>query len=202
MDSEIEDLLDFWFGPARYRPDALPDVSSRWFSVDPAFDDTLRSRFGELWQRARDHMLDQWAETPEGRLALIILLDQMSRNLCRSTPQAFTNDERALELTMDGLSQGVDKQLSPIERGFLLMPMQHAEDLSVQRHSVAEYRRLLDEVPTGWRDYIAEMLAYAEEHRDLIERFGRFPHRNGTLGRSSTEQERAFLDSGATGYGQ
>lgn len=201
--SEIDTVLNFWFGDgARRDPAEVAALSERWFAGGPRFDEEIRHRFDALWRRAAAGELDHWSETSTGRLALIIVLDQFSRNLARGTAAAFAQDAAACRLTLEGLAAEHDADLSPMERVFFLMPLQHAEDLAVQERSVVEYQRLCDEAPPAWRTPLAENLRYAHDHRDVIARFGRFPHRNQALGRTNTEEEQAYLDGGGERWGQ
>lgn len=202
MAAEAEELLSFWFGAARRDPVEMGQANRRWFGADPELDRELEHRFGALWRQACAGELDGWRQSPSGRLALILLLDQLSRNLARGTAAAFAQDEKAARLTLEGLARGLDRGLSPSERMFLLMPLQHAEDADLQERSVMEFSLLLEESPPPWREALKQALAYAEEHRDIVLRFGRFPHRNRVLGRESTPEERAFLEAGAASYGQ
>jgi uncharacterized protein (DUF924 family) len=135
-------------------------------------------------------------------LSLILLLDQFPRNIYRGTRRAFAADEKALHLTLTGIQSGADAALDRIERLFFYMPLQHSESLEVQDESIAAYRRLLDESPEALRPQFAEALEAARDHRAIIERFGRFPHRNRALGRVSTRDEREFLASEAQAFGQ
>lgn len=202
MTARIGAILSFWFGLSRSDPSAVPERLQRWFGVDPAFDAQLRQEFGELYQAAVDQRLTAWEQTPRGTLALILLLDQVSRNIFRATPRAFAEDPVAQRLCLDGIAQGYDAMLGPMERGFFYMPLQHAENLNLQEQSVRCFRRLRDEAGEEWRPHLQGMLDYAVEHHDIIARFGRFPHRNAILGRVSTPEEEAFLAAGAASYGQ
>lgn len=202
MPARIEAVLSFWFALSRTDPAAVPERLQRWFGADPAFDAEIRERFAGLRAQAIAGALSDWELTPRGCLALILLLDQFSRNIHRGEPAAFAEDAVAQRLTLEGMERGHDAILSPMERGFFYMPLQHAEQLHLQEESVRRYRALLDEAGEAWRPYIQGMLDYAVEHRDIIARFGRFPHRNAILGRETTAEEQAFLDAGAAHYGQ
>jgi len=180
------DVLDFWFG----EPGSAEYGKTRkmWFHKDEAFDALLRERFGALLDAAREGELDAWTATPEGTLALVIVLDQFSRNCHRGTPQAFAADDRALALARQLVASGADRTLpTPQHRVFAYLPFEHAESMDAQRESL----RLLGEVASepGCEDYYD----YAVRHADVIDRFGRFPHRNAQLGRASSEAELAFL---------
>jgi uncharacterized protein (DUF924 family) len=200
--AEAEALLEFWFGHEPLEGDALARRMRTWFAADPAFDAELRARFAPLVRDAAEARLDAWAAQPRRRLALILLLDQLPRNLHRGEARAFATDARALAWTLSGIEAGLDRSLAPLERAFFYMPMQHAEDLAVQERSVAAFRALAREAPPALRSTLADSAAYAERHRDLVARFGRFPHRNRVLGRASTVDEERFLAEGGERFGQ
>ena len=171
-----EDVVAFWrlAGPAR------------WFTRDAAFDGEVASRFGGLLVEARAGKCDGWAATPEGALALVLVLDQFSRNIHRGSPLAFAADARALALARAVVARGWHQALPAPDAAWFLLPFEHAEDLDAQERAVALFGSL----------GLGEMTWYAELHRDVIKRFGRFPHRNAVLGRPSTEAELAFLRGG------
>jgi uncharacterized protein (DUF924 family) len=201
--ADIESVLDFWFGQAPLDAEALKLASRRWFSSDPDADRMLAERFGTLHARAVDGALDAWAASARGRLALIIVLDQFSRNLYRGRAEAFAADGRALALTLAGLETGLDAELIAIERAFFCMPLQHAESADIQALSVRRFEALATEAETPHvRATLAGYADYARQHAGIIAQFGRFPHRNAVLGRSSTEAERLYLESGAARFGQ
>jgi uncharacterized protein (DUF924 family) len=181
-----EEILSFWLGDGS-RP------RDEWFRRSEAFDEEIRARFGDAIERARDGELDAWKAQPRGRLALVILLDQFSRNVFRGSARSFAHDGAALALALEGIVVGEDRGLSPLERSFLYMPLMHAEDRAVQERSCAEFARLAAEAPPPLAGYLATAAKFARAHRDIIERFGRFPHRNAVLGRSSTAEETEFL---------
>jgi uncharacterized protein (DUF924 family) len=196
---EARSVREFWFGKLPLSPQALGERMGLWFGEDELTarrDEQIRSRFGELFERAAAGELESWADGPRRRLSLIILLDQFPRNLFRAGARAFAFDEKALALTLSGMQSGADAALDAVERIFFYTPLQHAESLEVQEESVAAYRRLLAEAPEELRGSFAGVLDYAENHRSIIERFGRFPHRNGVLGRASTPAEEAWLHEG------
>lgn len=159
---------------------------TRWFTKDAAFDGALRVRFGAALAQARTGAFDQWGETPEGALGLVILLDQVSRNVHRGSPLAFAADQRALRLTKQWIGQGFHHKLTPPGARWLIMPFEHAEDLDAQHRGVALFQTM----------GLSDMAYWAQVHLDIIARFGRFPHRNAVLGRPSTPEEMAFLKAG------
>lgn len=171
-----EDVLTFWAQAGE----------GRWFTKSAAFDGAISVRFRDTLAAARGGAYDHWAETPRGALGLVILLDQFSRNLHRNSPLAFAADARALRLALAVVAKGwLHAMPAPLSRWFVV-PYEHAEDLDMQWRGVALFRGM------GFHD-----LAYwAEVHRDIIARFGRFPHRNAVLGRTSTAEELAFLRAG------
>ena len=186
MDAQAQAVLDFWF----LAPDNPGHGQSRaeWFRKDDAFDAQIRERFGALIDIAIDGGLRDWAATPRGALAQILLLDQFTRNVYRGTPRAFAGDAQALELAIALTQDGQDQQLEPTLRAFVYMPFEHAEDLAMQARAVELFQLL-----TQSREGFESMLDYAQRHQEVIARFGRFPHRNAILGRDSTPEEAAFL---------
>jgi len=198
---EARGVHEFWLGQLPLSAEALSERMSFWFGEDdPALtarrDEEIRTRFGELFERAAAGELKSWADGPRRRLSLIIMLDQFPRNMFRGSARAFAFDEQALTLALSGMQSGADAALDAVERIFFYMPLQHAESPEVQEESVAACRRLLAEAPQELRGSFAAVLEYAEQHRSIIERFGRFPHRNPLLGRSSTPAEEAWLREG------
>lgn len=182
--SDPRSVIDFWYS-ARAR--------ALWFEKDKAFDDEIRVRFGAAVHAAQMGELDSWAVTPMGALALLILLDQMSRNIFRGSPKAFLGDARALAIANAAIARDFDKSLPFNQRRFFYLPFEHAEDMANQDRSIALFTRLYEEADGGDRQNAEEQLDYAHRHRDIIKRFGRYPHRNEALGRPSTEEEIDFL---------
>lgn len=184
-----EQVLEFWFP-------ADPDRANKlWWGKDEALDTEVRERFGSTLAAAKDGALDHWAETARGRVALIIVLDQLSRNIFRGDPETYAADQQARALTVEGLERGHDRALSPMERMFFYMPLEHSESLADQERCVELMRALADEVADdpALRDSFAIIVDFAIRHRDIVARFGRFPHRNALLGRPSTPAELEFL---------
>ncbi|CAB3781619.1 hypothetical protein LMG28688_01249 [Paraburkholderia caffeinitolerans] len=186
LDPRAREVLDFWFG----LPGSVEFGHERkmWFRKDVAFDARLRERFGALLDAACAGELDTWCATPEGALALVILLDQFSRNCHRGTPRAFSSDDKALDIARAMVESGADRRLpSPQHRVFAYLPFEHAESAEAQRESLRLFGELAqDPECKGYYDY-------ALRHAAVIERFGRFPHRNAQLGRPTTGAEAAFL---------
>ena len=186
-----KDVLDFWFAP---------DVDPRWFARDDAFDAQVRRRFGTTLEAATRGDLDDWATTPQGWLALLIVLDQFSRNIHRADPRAWAADAKAQALAQAGIARGDDQRLPPLRRLFAYLPLEHAEDLALQQHCVRLFEQLVAQLPHEERPPFEDFLDYARRHHDVIRRFGRFPHRNAVLGRRSTPAEQAYLASPGSGF--
>lgn len=191
-DDRIEEILDFWFKPAP-EGEERPSTKEMWFTRSARADRIMEKRFGKLVEKAKAGALDSWAGTARGRLALILLLDQLNRNIHRETPEAYAGDEKALALSFDGLDEGMDRELTPAERCFFYMPAMHAEDVDAQLASVEVFQELVAEVPPEDKPLCEEFLSHAKRLRDIVERFERFPHRNAILGRPSSQEESAFL---------
>lgn len=189
----IDRILQFWFREPNM---SAPKIDSRmelWFGEDAIFDQEITSTFGDEIDKASDRQLDHWAHKPSGRLALILLLDQFRRNVYRNTADAFKYDNVALKLCVEGAMNKADKDLTAIERVFYYMPLQHAESRRVQAKSVEIYNRLAQAVSPTYRETFETIANFAELHRDIVERFGRFPHRNKLLGRENTPEEEEYL---------
>ena len=191
-EDRIDEILDFWFAPPPEGEDR-PAGKDLWFVRSARVDRAIEKRFGRLVERAKAGELDDWANTAKGRLALILLLDQFNRNMHRESPEAYAGDEKALALSFDGLDEGMDRELTPAQRCFFYMPAMHAEDVDAQLASVEIFQELVDEVGPDDKPMCREFLKHAHIHRDIVERFERFPHRNAILGRQSTPEEAAFL---------
>ncbi|MFQ5633743.1 MAG: DUF924 family protein [Gammaproteobacteria bacterium] len=195
-------MLDFWFSGSDLDSPTVDSRMERWFGSDPGLDEEIAERFGELVQRASDGELDDWASEPEGKLALIILLDQFRRNIHRGKPAAFAMDRRALKLCIEGTMAGDHKHLSAEQRMFFFMPLQHAESVKIQEKSVSIYNALAESVSGTLRETFATCAQFAELHRDIIVEFGRFPHRNAILGREDSQAEAAYLSGSVPSFGQ
>ena len=184
-------LLDFWFGaPGTPDHDRPREV---WFAVTSAFDEALREHFLADQERAAAGAYDGWTEERGLCLALVLLLDQLPRNLYRGSPQAYLSDGKARAVAREALSRGFDRTLPPVRRLFLYLPFEHSEDPRVQDRSLELFGDLAATCAPHEKDEADEQLVYAERHADIIARFGRFPHRNDCLGRRCTEEELAFL---------
>lgn len=189
-----KEILEFWFGPEEELGwDFDPARYELWFGRSAETDRLVTERFGEDAHAAAAGELDDWAATPRGRMALLLLLDQFPRHIHRGRPEAFAQDPKAQALVVEGLALGHDQALSPIERSFFYLPLEHAENRELQARSVELYQALADAAPEAVKDRYLSFLDYAIRHKEIIDRFGRFPHRNAILGRESTEKEEAFL---------
>lgn len=193
-------LLDFWFGASRTRAAAIPERMAFWFQPSTLEDAAVAEHFGDALVLASGGHLTGWLIDPHGRLALILTLDQAARVIHRRRAEAFAHDGQALATALAGIEAGVDERLGLAERAFFYMPLQHAEDPLVQHQSVARYQALVEAFPEQ-ADIAQSFLGHAREHAEIIERFGRYPHRNEVLGRESTKKEIDFLEHGPR-YGQ
>ncbi|MBX3624925.1 MAG: DUF924 domain-containing protein [Rhizobacter sp.] len=191
MDAKAAEVLQFWFGdgpPYADRPE--------WFRKSDAFDREIERRFAPLIENALQDGLSAWVAEPATALARVIVLDQFPRNVFRNTPKAFAGDPLALAAARAMVERGQDAALAPVQRVFVYLPFEHAEDLAAQDTSVQLFGTLAHDAPeagTGWLDY-------AERHHAIVVRFGRFPHRNAILGRPSTPEETAFLSQPGSSF--
>lgn len=181
-------ILIFWFGDPAAENSEYGQQRKIWFRKDPAFDHAVKDRFLDTYETVRQGNLTDWLATPQTALALTLLLDQFPRNMFRGTERCFETDSQALEVAQTALSKGFDQSLLPVERMFLYLPYEHSENLTHQATAIALFESLVQTDPE-----LRSALDYAHRHRDVIARFGRFPHRNAALGRKSTSAEEAFL---------
>ena len=195
------ELISCWFAETLDDPATITGRMGWWFSSDEKRDNALADRFSSLVKECVAGRHYDWLDDPEGRLALILALDQLPRNLFRGTPQAFANDAYTAALCLAAAYTGKDKALKPIQRAFLYMPLQHFEDLQAQEAGVRLYERLAEENPE-WPVFADGFAAYARQHRDIVARFGRFPHRNKILNRASTPEEAQYLSGDVPTFGQ
>lgn len=198
-----EQVLAFWFAVRQFDGPSLDSRMKQWFGGDAEFDARVRDGFASDVQRALSGEYRDWAPTARGRLALILLLDQFPRHIHRGTRDAFAGDAKALQLTLDGIRNQLDRQLPPVERAFFIMPLQHAENAKVQELSSRAFTALARLVEGSTLHATFQTMAgFADLHRDIVDQFGRFPHRNEVLGREPTAEERAYLDDDAPDFGQ
>lgn len=201
-----EEILAFWFGTQADDALVAQAKAALWWGKNDQSDQEIRARFAELVEKAASGELAHWESTPRGRVALILLTDQFPRCIYRDSPRAFAYDAQALACCLRGLESGHDRSLRPIERVFFYLPLEHSENIECQERSVELFRRLLEGVTAARPSDSAaakifeEFLDFAVRHRDIIARFGRFPHRNIILGRESTAEEAAFLNQPGSSF--
>jgi uncharacterized protein (DUF924 family) len=195
------ELISHWFAQTLDDPATIKGRMGWWFSADEERDRIMADHFGGLVGECATGLLYHWLDNPEGRLAMIIALDQLPRNLFRGTPRAFSYDSYTAALCLAAAHTGQDMALKPIQRAFFYMPLQHFEDLQAQEAGVQLYELLAEENPE-WPVFAEGFTAFARLHRDIISRFGRFPHRNKVLNRESTAEEAEYLAGDAPTFGQ
>ncbi|MBU0525693.1 MULTISPECIES: DUF924 family protein [Pseudomonas] len=193
MTAPWQPLLEWWFGTFESPQDIAADKGKLWFGKRDSQDLEAQTRFGDWVEQALAGGLTEWAQRPEGWLALVLLLDQLPRMIFRDTPKSFSGDLRAQALVAQGIAADFDRQLRPIQRVFIYLVFEHCENLAVQNEAVSRYIDLVKQQPEGDQALFTDYLNYAEKHQKVIARFGRFPHRNAVLGRESTAEELAFL---------
>lgn len=173
-----------------------------WFGSNPQTDEEIRRRFAPALRSASEGAFAKWEAEPRSRLALVIVLDQFPRNIHRGTPAAFEHDAQALDMARRGIAAGDLIRLATLEQGFFLMPFQHCEDVACQREGMVWFEQMMREAAPAWRGVADGMTKYARLHLEIVERFGRFPHRNQILGRESTPAEIEYLKSNKESFGQ
>ena len=193
MTAPWQPLLEWWFGTFESPSEIAADKGRLWFGKRDSQDLEARTRFGGWVEQALAGGLTEWAQRPDGWLALVLLLDQLPRMIFRDSPKSFSGDLRAQALVAQGIAADFDRQLRPIERVFIYLVFEHCENLAVQNEAVSRYIDLVAQQPESDRALFIDYLNYAEKHQQVIARFGRFPHRNAVLGRESTAEELAFL---------
>lgn len=200
---EIERVLEYWFGDIQAPDDVDEGCKKKWWMGGEAVDREIKEQFSGLVERACAGELDGWASTPRGALALVVILDQFTRNIGRGSAQAFRGDAKALEVCMALVEAGTDRSLRLVERQFLYMPAMHAEDRDVAKRSLELFDNLMVDIqasPKG--DKLGDMRKHAKMHADIVLQFGRYPHRNEVMGRETTPEEAAFLADGGPSFGQ
>ncbi len=200
--ARIDAILAFWFKEHEL---SAPQIDCRmdiWFGEDPEFDHEIQQNFAIDVESASEGKLDHWADESRGRLALILLLDQFRRNIYRGSAKAFEKDNVALKLCVEGAMQKKDRGLTAIQRAFFYMPLQHAESPKVQAKSVELYSKLAEAVSPTFQETFLTIAQFAELHRDIVDQYGRFPHRNALLGRKNTPEEDEYLAGEAPDFGQ
>lgn len=201
MGAQYQDVLDFWFGEIGEEV-TVTDRNKLWFRGEEETDQIIAERFQLQVSQAGLGELSGWTEEPRGTLALIILLDQFTRNIYRGLSAAFRYDSLALALCKRGLAKNQDLALTPIERVFFYLPLEHSEAIEDQEEAVFRFDRLMQTVNSAHADTFEGFYQYAVSHHDVIKRFGRFPHRNAAFGRLSTQEELEWLHKGGHRFGQ
>jgi uncharacterized protein (DUF924 family) len=197
-----EEILQFWFAGAASDPARTAARNEFWFTPSSTTDALIRERFAPAVDSAARGELAAWEDAPHSALALVLLLDQYPRNIWRGSARAFAHDPQALKTAQRAVASGYLRQLTPVEQAFLILPYQHAESIENQRDSVRLSDEITQAAPPAWRSLMEYYAKYAKQHLELVERFGRFPHRNRVLGRESTAEEIAYLSAGGATFGQ
>jgi uncharacterized protein (DUF924 family) len=198
----IAQIVSFWLGASLDSPAVAAARRDWWYQGGEVVDDEIRSRFGSLVEQACDGGLAEWQATANGSFALILLLDQFTRNLYRHTPKAYAGDARAFDVVEKAIALKHDQQLHPVARIWLYHPFHHAESIAQQGAGMALLGGVLQAAPIEWHPYVERSIVGWGRHRDIVALFGRFPHRNTVLGRTSTDEERAHMDDGGEAFGQ
>lgn len=193
MNGDAAAVLEFWFESPAGDPEMLVRKMKRWYRGGADFDREIETRFGPLIARAVSGELDAWSSDPDGLLALIVMLDQFTRSVYRDTPKMYAGDARAQRLALEALDRGIGHDWNTERRNFLLMPLVHAEDLALQERAVVEVAAVVAKAPAQLHEIFSMGIEQSRKYRDVIARFGRFPHRNAILGRESTPEEIEFL---------
>ncbi len=196
MNPNPNKILNFWFADALHFPEAAAARFGVWFGQDDQFDQQIREQFGDLPERAARQEFEAWRNDPQSCLALVLVLDQFPRNIFRGSARTSAFDGQARKVALAAIASGFDERLHPLEAAFLYLPLQHAEDLDLQNRSVQLYDALCERAPTCLKILCRRCAEYARRHREVIRRFGRFPHRNALLGRESSQEESAYLAAG------
>ena len=197
-----DEIVAFWMGPAESGPEAARGRKDLWYRCGPEFDQEVIGNFKDDVEQACEGKLSHWAKTGNGALALIILLDQFTRNVYRNSPMAYRGDDIAWRAADEAVKAGLDKALSVPGRIFLYHPFHHSEAVEEQDRVLDLLRELREETTPEWKSYVDDSIRGFGRHRDIVARFGRFPHRNAVLGRESTAEETAFLSESPDSFGQ
>ena len=203
MDTDvIADIVAFWLRDSRDDPERALARHGWWYDGGPAVDEEIRARFGDLVPRACAREFMGWRDTPDGALALVLLLDQFTRNLYRGTVEAYAGDPCAFETVNHAIDQGLDLDLHPVATIWLYHPFHHSERVAEQDRGLGLLRTLRERADPAWHAYLERSIVGWTRHRDIVARFGRFPHRNTVLGRDSTTEELAHLAANGESFGQ
>ncbi|NKB47603.1 MAG: DUF924 family protein [Legionellales bacterium] len=196
----VTDILAIWFGEFDDAGMVTSEVQQRWWRKSTTFDQDLTNQFGEILTRAANHEFDHWQLAPQSCLALVILLDQFSRHVYRGMPQMYAQDGEALRIACQAIEQDFHQHLLPIQAAFLFMPLEHAETLAMQHRCVMLFEQLVERVEPTQASLFNGFVEFARQHQVVIEQFGRFPHRNAILQRSSTDEELVFLQQPGSSF--
>jgi len=199
---KIAEINEFWLANSQEGPETAAERRDWWYRGGAAVDEEIGRRFGDLIEGACDGRYEDWRQSADGCLALILLLDQFTRNLYRNTPNAYRGDPRAFETVCAAIENGRDRELHPVSRIWLYHPFHHSERVEEQDRGISLLHEIVAEAPTDWHSYIERSITGWTRHRNIVAQFGRFPHRNHVLGRSSTDEEVAFLSSSGESFGQ
>lgn len=202
MNSVAQSVYNFWFGTNGLSLDTVKVQSKLWWKGSADIDYDIERRFGKLVEAAGKGAFTDWMEDAKSALALIILHDQFPRNLYRGTAKAFNHDIQALECAKQLTNSALFEKLEPVEKAFALMPFEHSEHIEDQKFCVAQFELLAESAIPEWKDNLKAYHRFALDHMEIIERFGRFPHRNQVLGRKPSEEELNYLESGGRNFGQ
>lgn len=200
MTDRIEDVLDFWFGELNEHGCSSPEHRKRWWTKSDAFDEAVKAHFLDDYEAIVGGDREAWRNTARGALAYIIVLDQFSRNMFRGTPTMFAGDELAREAASEGLDAGFDAELAFDERVFFYLPLEHSEVMNDHRRCLELFKGLVDCAPGPLEGDAKYYLDFAERHKAIVERFGRYPHRNEILGRATTPDEAEFLEKPGSSF--
>lgn len=201
MVTKPTEVIEFWFGDALVSAEQAKLRAKLWFSRNDEFDREIERRFGSLPESAARGELDAWRGDASSTLALVLVLDQFPRNLFRKSPRAFAFDPLARNVALGAISCEFDKSLHPLQSSFLYLPLEHAEEIELQERSVQLFEQLFARAQVDLHDLFGSFADYARRHRDIVRRFGRFPHRNEVLDRPSTPEEIGYLESGGDRFG-
>ncbi len=198
---QSSDIHRFWFQDCLTSPQELGNRKADWFGGSKSFDDTIRRAYSDLPDRALNNEFDHWQSDPLLATSLILILDQFPRNMYRGTARSFSYDDKARLAAQTAVDLGIDDKVHPLEATFIYLPFEHSEDPRDQVTSVGLFKRLAHNAPTELKEHLESAVEYARKHQDIVAKFGRFPHRNQALGRSTTAVEQAYLDSGGETFG-
>lgn len=203
MSTNVKDaIIGFWLDGCLENPEAAFARRDWWYKGGAAVDDEIQARFGALVEQACHHELSDWQSTSNGAFALVLLLDQFTRNIYRNTPDAYAGDPIAFDIVQHAIDQNLDRELHPVSRIWLYHPFHHSEQIEQQDRGLQLLNDLIAAAPSAWHPYINRSITGWTRHRNIVARFGRFPHRNVVLDRVTTDAEKTFLESEGEAFGQ